>query len=80
MVCKHLAEMPSFAFSEGFADVLLDDTYQKLSESRIDQADVDEAMDDLVTGLGVQRRISPIPQNSAKNHLSHPPTVRSLGD
>ena len=58
MISTYLDEMPGVAVSDGYADRILDDTYEKLSESWSDQAGVDEAMDGLFLGLGLQRRNS----------------------
>ena len=58
MICTHLGQSPNVAVSDRFADRVLDDTYQRLSDPYSDQADVDEAMDGLFLGLGFQRRIS----------------------
>ena len=58
MISTYLGEMPNVELFDGRADRVLEDTYQKLSESWADQADVDEAMDGLFLGLGFQKRIS----------------------
>ena len=58
MISTYLGEVANVGLSDGRPDWVLDHTYQKLSESRADQANVDEAMDGLFLGLGFQRRSS----------------------